>query len=111
MTATFVKKAPGSYTGDARVYRLSTSVPCKILQKKDPNGPDNYDNIEFVAGRTIWIIVSAVIVAFTGRPETYIFPADEDGYALSHCELQGSFQGGLNHRKALEGLGCTEIIE
>lgn len=55
------------------------------------------------------VIVSSVIVPYTG-PETYIFGADENGKVKSMSELSGSYRGGLNHRKALEGAGYTVVV-
>jgi hypothetical protein len=52
--------------------------------------------------QTQYVIVSAVIAE---GPETYIFPADRNGKCLNWGELNGSFKGGLDHKKALNGLG------
>jgi len=45
---------------------------------------------------------------FSG-PETYIFPANGNGKVLSFLELEGSYRGGLNHFKALEGAGYVVV--
>lgn len=68
---------------DQRVYRLSE--------------PITYDN-----GCTSHVVVSAVTVV--GRPETFIFPSDPEGNVLDWGELEGSFQGGLDHEEAINGL-------
>jgi len=53
-----------------------------------------------------FVVVSAVPAAFdTGIPETYIFPADETGEIQQFSELTGSFQGGMDHKRALLGAG------
>jgi hypothetical protein len=77
-TATFVRNLTG-YTGDAKLYNTTDQG---------------------------YLIVSAVVVPYTG-PETYIFPADEDGEITDWLELDGSFRGGLDHEAALVGAGYT----
>jgi len=42
-------------------------------------------------------------------PETYIFAVDSDGNVLSWKHLPGSYQGGLSHETALNGMGHTMI--
>tara|TARA_R110002012_G_C11604390_1_gene607600 strand:+ start:153 stop:380 length:228 start_codon:yes stop_codon:yes gene_type:complete len=37
--------------------------------------------------------------------ETFIFGSDEDGKIKSFLELPGSYQGGLDHQKALNNAG------
>lgn len=51
-----------------------------------------------------YVLVSAVEVDFSG-PETYIFPCTVSGKILSWTELRGSFQGGLDHTRALKNAG------
>jgi hypothetical protein len=51
-----------------------------------------------------FVVVSAAHVPYSG-PETYIFPADEDGEVTTFRELDGSYKGGLSHKKALEDAG------
>lgn len=51
--------------------------------------------------KTQHIVVSATIVEGSG-PETYIFPADENGVILDWLELPGSYGGGLEHDYAIE---------
>lgn len=53
-----------------------------------------------------WVVVSAADVMFSG-PETYIFPADEDGHITDWFELDGSYRGGLDHEHALALAGYT----
>ena len=45
-------------------------------------------------------MVSATHVLFSG-PETYIFPANEQGEVINWLELDGSYKGRLSHEKAL----------
>jgi hypothetical protein len=90
-TAKFVKKLEG-FQGDARLYEVSPKIPYDY----------DYDKEKFLksAGH---IIVSAVDVMYSG-PETYIFPSDKNGKILNWTELNGSFQGSLNHLKAIENM-------
>ena len=69
------------WRGDASLYKLDP-----------PMGDHEY------------VIVSAVN-AYGTEPETYIFPADEEGEATSMVELSGSYKGGLSHKQALENAG------
>lgn len=85
--ATFVKQMEG-FTGDARLYKLSEAAPV--------DGDEQ--------GTTDYVVVSATVARY-GGPETYIFPADEAGDVTSWLEMEGSFRGGLDHARALAGLG------
>ena len=76
------------------------SMHGKKLWKVDP--PVKYDG-----GETSFVVTSAASVMFSG-PETYIFPADEDGKILDFLELPGSFRGGLDHQEAIDGLCSSE---
>jgi len=72
------------WTGEAVLYRL------------DPPLPDS----------GAYVVVSATYALFSG-PETYIFTANADGDVTDWVEHPGSFRGGLDHEKALRGLGYT----
>ena len=72
------------WKGDARLFAV--------------NPPVKYDDKE-----TSFVIVSGVYVI--GKPETYIFPADESGECLSFVEMDGSFKGAIDHEKALQNAG------
>ena len=89
-TATFIKKLKG-WRGDARLYKLSEPMEYGMIGKDG-----DY--------KTEWVIVSAVIVPFSGA-ETYIFPSDEDGNAINYLEINGSYRGGLSHETALQNAG------
>ena len=55
-----------------------------------------------------YVITSGLESAIdTGRPETYIFAADETGEITAWNELEGSFRGPVDHAKALAGAGYT----
>lgn len=69
-TATEVKKLDG-FAGDARLFRLSEPVTYDY----------NYDTKQDEKS-TEFVIVSAVNAMFTG-PETYIFPANEQGEVVN----------------------------
>ncbi len=92
-TARFIKKLDG-WRSDARFFELSRPVKY--------GWDDNKSETKFV-------IVSAVTVPLSG-PETFIFPAKEDGEVIEHLELNGSFSGGLDHEQALNDAGFG-IIE
>ena len=80
------------WQGDARVYEL------------DPPLDDDPEHWRYV-------IVSAVVAIFSG-PETSIFPAEKRGdmfETVNMLELDGSFQGALDHKKALANAGYEVI--
>lgn len=91
-TATEIKKLE-SFTGDARLFKLSEPIPWDY----DWETNQNKSSASFV-------VVSATIAMYSG-PETYIFPADEEGEIISWSELDGSYRGGLDHAQALRGAG------
>lgn len=93
-TATLIK-VPDGFSGDARLYKLSEPVEYDEHWDEDGLQP---------ARKTNYVIVSAAQVMFSG-PETYIFPADEEGEVLNWGELNGSFKGGLDHEEALNRAG------
>lgn len=85
--ARFIKDIEG-WRGDARLYHVEPPL-------------DGYD----------YVIVSAVPSWFdTMRPETYIFPANENGEEINMSELSGSFKGDMDHARALRGAGY-EVTE
>jgi hypothetical protein len=89
-TATFIKRIPG-WRGEARLYRLDPPI---VDRDWDDNPSDEYE----------YVIVSAAVADYSG-PETYIFPATEDGEAIDMGELPGSYRGGLSHAEALDNAG------
>jgi hypothetical protein len=60
-----------------------------------------------------WVIVSAVTTPsrYGGGPETFIFPADASGQLTSYGNLPGSYQGGLDHLKALALAGYEDVFD
>jgi hypothetical protein len=74
-----------NWRGDARLFKLSEPV--------------EYDN-----GETEYVIVSACDT-FDRGPETFIFPAREDGAAIDYGEMGGSIRGEMDHALALANMG------
>lgn len=91
-TATLVREL-NDWRGFACLYKLSVPVTYRRLG-------DARD------WETNHIIVSSVVAEYSG-PETYIFPADEEGNALNFLELSGSFRGELDHIKAITDAGYS----
>lgn len=54
---------------------------------------------------TVFVVTSASLVF--GTPETFIFPADDEGNILDWGEMDGSYRGGLNHERAILGAGWS----
>lgn len=87
--ATFIKKISGM-NGDARLYKCE---PAFISYDWFDEKEKSYD----------YVVVSGVdneVIC-----ETYIFPANEMGDVVDWGELEGSFQGGVDHARALAGAG------
>ena len=95
MKAVFLRNLD-RFTGHASLYELDEEIGY---------GEGWYEPGEF-AGYTRYVVVSATDVMPSG-PETYIFPADEDGNVLSWQEMTGSYRGGLDHAEALRRMGAT----
>lgn len=86
-TATLIKKL-GGFRGNAALYLLSEPAP------------------DVYGVPTSYVIVSAINYAYdTGQPETFIFPADEDGLVRSYLEIDGSITGVCDHARALANAG------
>lgn len=97
-TATQLMKLDWHHPGqDARVFRL------------DPPLSRFDDTVE----ETVIIdtvVVSAIREAFdTGLPETYIFPADEEGNVVDWGELPGSARNVHDVEGVLNKLGYTVV--
>ena len=91
MEATFVRDIP-NVRASQKLWKLSEpyTVPCWA-----------YDDDETDATVVSHVITSATTVL--GVPETYVFPAAEDGEIVDWGELPGSFKGALDHTEALAG--------
>lgn len=77
------------------VYELSEPVTYEAYEKGEG---------KYVTKTTRFVLVSAATVMMSG-PETFIFPADEDGEVVDWAELEGSYKGGLSHAEAIDGAG------
>lgn len=91
MKATFVKDVSAKFRGEARLYRLDQAIEY---------GWD-WDSEQY-KGSTNFVVASAANVWY-GGPETYVFASDEEGNVLDWSEKAGSFQGGLDHDRAIQG--------
>jgi len=89
--ALLLKSNLKTFSGAANLYRLSRPL-------KDYDGKGHR-----------FVIVSAKDVMFSG-PETYIFPATEDGEIVDWMEMPGSFRGSLDHNQALRNAGY-EVVD
>lgn len=96
-TATQIKMPrKGSWAGDMRMYRLDPPYLQRDFDEQDTR------EVEYV-------MVSAAEVPYGGGPETYIFEGDGQGEVANWSEMDGSFQGELDHEKALLGLGYRVV--
>jgi hypothetical protein len=91
MEATFVRDVDGM-RGSAKLWQ--TSEPYSYPS-------DDWRGEDEKRGTTTYVISSAVDAY--GGPETYLFPSDESGEILDWLELDGSYRGGLDHVRAIEG--------
>ena len=98
-----IKKLSG-WTGDAYLYSVVPSMPDvdTVL--------DADDIIERPCRWYDYVVVTATYTLF-GCPETYIFGSDRNGYVLGWGELDGSFQGELNHDLALARAGYRVLAD
>ena len=81
--------------GNQKLYKLDP--PMTVTDWDDENTIEVHE----------YVVVSAT---YAFGPETYIFPADENGEVTSYSELDGSYQGGLNHEQALNNAGYEVTI-
>lgn len=93
-TATFIRQLPREgLPVDARLFRV------------DPPMTDWNETTTFE-----YVVVSGSRVPELRQPETYLFGADEHGKILDWLELDGSFQGDVDHVKALNNAGYRVVI-
>jgi hypothetical protein len=86
-----------SATGDQRLYRLDPPI-------------EGYGGYDQPNPTHEYVVVSALEAAFdTGRPETYIFPADETGHILSFGEIGASQRGTTSHELVVRESGYTIV--
>jgi hypothetical protein len=95
MIATFIgDKIINEVGARAKIYHLTVPV---MYECCDENGDRTTCYAQYVR-------VSAVGARY-GSPETYIFPSDRAGNALSWLKLGGSLEGELDHNRALQNAG------
>ena len=95
MKAIRVKDVSEKFTGVATLYRVEPPIPYSM----------NWDTDEYEE-KADYVVASETYAMFSG-PETYPFPADEEGNVLDWGELTGSYRGGLNGDRAIENAGYT----
>jgi hypothetical protein len=96
-TATFIKDTSESFKGRASLYKFSP--PMKYTRYEEEGEIEN---------ETEFVVVSSLERAFdTGKPETYIFPSDEEGKVLSWGEIGASQRGTTDHELVLNDSGYT----
>lgn len=93
--ATFVKDMSNKFSGTAMLWELSEPIGYR-------HNWDDGEPTEF----TDHVVTSAAITSLAG-PETYVFPADQDGNILDWGEIAGSFRGGLDHHEAIRRSGWS----
>lgn len=92
--ATFIREMPKSeFRGDARLYALS-----------EPIKWEHYNDVGELEQRIATHVIVSAAVTYSG-PETYIFPAMDDGKILNWSELSGSERGILDHVAVLRNAG------
>jgi hypothetical protein len=100
-TATFIKRLE-KWQGLAELYRLDPPISYS-RDSDDPSEPEPELKTEYV-------VVSALESAFdTGRPETFIFPSDGNGFVLDFLELHGSLCDVFSIEDALECAGYEVV--
>jgi hypothetical protein len=97
-TATFLQKLPRDTDYlDARLYRVRPSMTLEGWGEGYPK-------------RSLYVVVSGSKLPGLRQPETFIFLADDTGKILDWLECDGSFQGSIDHAKALKNAGY-DIVE
>ena len=81
---------------------LPGAIGHQALYKLNPP-MEKYDGTKFA-----FVVVSSIAGAFdTGRPETYIFGADETGKIVSYSEMGASQRDTQDHELVLRESGYT----
>ena len=89
--ATRLRTLP-DWRGDAALYELDPPMAAETWR-----GPVERRYV-IVSAINHWVINHWAV-------ETYIFGCDADGANVDYSELDGSFQGGCDHVRALNGAG------
>ena len=88
----------------SRIHRQLRNAHWRLYRLSEP-----IDDGE--GGTTDYVIVSAKVVDIIYRPETYIFPARADGSVINFTDLPGSFDGAVDHDRAIREAGWTLVEE
>jgi hypothetical protein len=89
-----------SATGDQRLYRLDPPI----------EGYPSYDDEAKEDHTYEYVVVSALEAAFdTGRPETYMFGANELGVIVDFMEIGASQRGTTSHELVVRESGYTIV--
>ncbi len=88
---------------DAALYRLSETQHVKEFDWETGEEVDGtpYEYVVVSTVNTFDLITNA----FNLVTATFIFPSDDSGKVINWEELEGSYQGGTDHHKALRDAG------
>ena len=95
-TAKLIKDVSENFNGKACLYELS--VPIAEYSWDEDEKPNTHK----------FVICSTAHAIYSG-PETYIFPANENGEVVDWGELEGSMRGNYSHEECLESAGYKLI--
>lgn len=96
-TATFVRDVSDNFNGTAHLFKVNPPIAFS----------DSWDEETLT---TEYIVASSLTAAFdTGRPETFLFPTNEEGVILDWGELPGSQRGTTNIDAVLTEAGYEVI--
>lgn len=114
-TAKYLRTLPHSHA-DVRLYRLSEPADFRVMRFTVVTQPNQGAGIaemplEQTQYRTGGPVVTSSLSRSqsTGKPQTMIFAATENGQVCSWRQMVGSVFGEINPEKALRGLGYEPI--
>lgn len=96
------------------------AITIKKVRDLPPNNPTQVQTLYHLSqpitygwdneSRTEFVVVSALSAAFdTHKPETFIFPADEQGEIVDFSEMQGSQRGTTDHATVIAAAGWEMV--
>jgi len=105
-----------TYEVPRQVYRRLTAAPTRAYLLRERSNSTalqktyrlHWPLISWDNDPAEYVVVSAASVMYSG-PETYVFKSDAEGEVLNWGELGGSFQGDLDHERALAEAGYVEV--
>lgn len=105
-TARFIKRLPvdGEPRVDAALYRVDPPMSLEVYVWE---GEELADTSKLTTLTSDYVRVSASTLP--GRPETYIFLADDQGDPINWRECEGSIVGELDHAVALKEAGYAVV--